>query len=116
MSVRWPLMNYNNVILIASDEDHLHLRFIDLFSVGTRAVSIPWADVSEIDDAAFGRVRLTIENGPALWIPKQAVKDELTIRDAIKMDNATPQRTRSGRHPRATSNPLVPSAKCQVPH
>ncbi|CAE7662721.1 unnamed protein product [Symbiodinium necroappetens] len=80
MAVRWPFMGFNNVILSATDESHLHLRFVDVFSFGTPPLSIPWAAVTEITPSALGRAKLTIIDAPPMWVPKELVKDEVALR------------------------------------
>jgi len=87
LAVRWPAMGFNNCILAASDESHLHLRVPEILQFGgMKPVSIPWAAVVDLTPSLLGRVKLNIMDAPSLWVPKELVSDEVALREAIAMD------------------------------
>ncbi len=71
IAIRSAFIGINNCVLADTDEDHLHLRMPAIFDWGMRPLSIPWAAVTEIDSSMLGRVKLTILDGPSLWVPRE---------------------------------------------
>lgn len=81
-------MRLNNCIEVSVDEAHLHLR-IGLPGTGDGApLSIPWGEVSRLERASLGQVRLDV-GGTRLWVPHWIARDELALREEIDASEHT---------------------------
>ncbi len=78
--------NYNNCVLWASDDEHLHLRLMPGFNLFHAPISIPWAMAPGITMIERGMRRgwvLVRVGGERLTLPGKVVRRELALRARI---------------------------------
>ncbi len=83
ISVRRWWIGLNNCVTLCPDDDHLHVRVMLPLVPG---LSVPWAAVSELTERRMS-TELTLIEGPSIWVPKWAAKQELEVR-GVEVDGA----------------------------
>jgi hypothetical protein len=88
IAIRSRHMRMNNCVGVLADDDHLHLTVQFPRTPLLPDLSIPWEAVTEIGDQK-PLARLTLIDGPAVWVPTEAVARERQVR-SIQLPSPIP--------------------------
>lgn len=69
----------NNCVMIAADDEYLHLKVAIPMTPSSRGASVPWEQVEEIQRSQ-NMAKLRLFDGSRLWIPWRFAESEMALR------------------------------------